>query len=209
MARIVATSDADAFQRVLERFEHDVGTIIALCGDCENRGFNPGSAPYWALLRMMFPVAESLADLIYPPGRTSIRLIKLLENEFQAVRTGYKGKAATIAQLFRHSLTHADEPRVLITPNQKRAGWLLSYLGPDVHLQLVYSLTQSPVVCFDAGAFYDDIVAVCRAAIAKSWSGDAMQRYNEWPEYTLCQLQAGRVPRAEQLAAQEIDGGFI
>ena len=45
MSKIVARSDSHAFELVLGRLTHDVGTILKLCGDCDNRGFNPGSAP--------------------------------------------------------------------------------------------------------------------------------------------------------------------
>ena len=60
---------------------------------------------------MMFPVAESLGDLLYR-DKAGINLQSILANEFLAVRPGYRRIAATLAVLYRHSLTHHDEPRV-------------------------------------------------------------------------------------------------
>ena len=41
------------------------------------------------------------------------------------------------------------------------------------------------LIQFDTTAFYDDLIAVCRAAIAKSWNGDVKKRYNRWLTYDL------------------------
>ena len=52
-------SDEQAFRQILDRLEGDVGTILQLLVGSEK------TAPYWALVRMMFPIAESLGDLIH------------------------------------------------------------------------------------------------------------------------------------------------
>src|SRR5829696_1971553 len=65
-------------------------------------------APFWSLVRMMFPVAESLGDLIYRrDNATAQNLRAVLENDFEEVRTGYRGKSALLALLYRHSLTQS------------------------------------------------------------------------------------------------------
>jgi hypothetical protein len=66
--------------------------------------FNTGPLPYWAFMRMMFPVDESLGDLNYRRnGATAQNLTSVLESEFEAIRTGYAGKAAVLTLLYRHS----------------------------------------------------------------------------------------------------------
>ena len=74
-------SDEQAFRQILGRLEGDVGTIVQLL---------PGSgktAP-WALVRMMFPIAESLGGLIYHMRSTAENLRSVLAREFEAVRQG-------------------------------------------------------------------------------------------------------------------------
>jgi len=62
----------------------------------------------------MFPVAESLGDLIYRnDNATAHNLWSVFQNDFGQVRPAYRGKAALLAQLYRHSLTHHDELRIL------------------------------------------------------------------------------------------------
>jgi hypothetical protein len=185
MNRIVATSDQDTFQRVLDRLSHEVGTFIKLIPKGIGKGFNFDWAPLWALVRMTFPVAESLGDLIHRQHSTSNNLKLVLENQFNEARPGYDGKAATLAQLFRHSLTHTDELRVLVTPNGERVGWRLSCFEPATHLNVETPKPGASQVCFDATAFYEDMVEVCRRAMGKSWGGNVMTRYNSWLTYPL------------------------
>ena len=156
-------------------------------------------------MRMTFPVAESIADLIYRTPNTSVNLISVLEYEFEAVRPGYKGKAATIAQLFRHSLTHTDELRSLTTPRGNIVGWRLSYDERWEHLNVESLASNTFVVSFDTTAFYDDIVAVCHKAMKKAWGDDARDRYNGWLERVL----RAPTPKAEAMAIHEIDNNGL
>src|SRR5262245_41809907 len=105
-------SDEQAFCQILGRLEGEVGTILQLIPEGKKMGLFPNTAPYWALTRMMFPIAESVGDLIHRTNSTQ-NLKFVLETEFEEVRSGYQGKAATLALLFRHSLIHQDELRKL------------------------------------------------------------------------------------------------
>jgi hypothetical protein len=103
-------SDRQAFQQVLGRLEGDVGTVIHLIRKSKEQGCFPNTAPFWSLIRMMFPIAESVGDLIYgeknekqKKGPTA-NLTCVLEKEFAARSLNYKGKAETLAMLYRHSL---------------------------------------------------------------------------------------------------------
>jgi hypothetical protein len=192
------TSDAQAFQQVLNRLESDVGTIARLVPAAKTGGHWPGTAPLWALVRMMFPVAESLADLIcQKDNQTSQNLKQILEKEFEAARPGYVGKAAILAVLFRHSLTHTDELRSL-TSAGREVVWRLSYGMTADHLKVTRPAPAIFELHFDTTAFYEDLVAVCRNALAVSWGGRVMQRYNTWLKLD---LDAEPKPTATEKAA--------
>jgi hypothetical protein len=177
------TTDQQAFQQVLGRLEGDVGTLIQLVIEGQARGYFPNTAPFWALVRMMLPIAESVGDLIYRATSTATNLISVLETDFEAVRAGYLGKAKILAQLYRHSLIHQDELRSLRTGG-KECRWVVSFDERAHHLKV----TQAPPdvsIQFDTTAFYDDLIAVCRSAQAKQWNDEVKNRYNSWLVYDL------------------------
>lgn len=171
-------SDEQAFRQILGRLENDVGTILKLISKGKKEGFFPGTAPFWALLRMTFPIAEAVGGLIY--DRKGQNLQSVLENEFEAVRSGYRGKAAILTLLFRHSLAHTDELRTLVI-EQREVGWRVSWSGQKNHLSLSHNVSGIDVIIhFDTTAFYEDLVAVCHNAMGKAWDGQVMKRYNGW-----------------------------
>ena len=171
-------SDKQAFRQILLRLEGDVGTILQLILKSKEVGFFPNTAPFWALLRMTFPIAEAVGDLIYR-DKTVQNLQSVLENEFEAVRSGYRGKAAILTLLFRHSLIHTDELRTLVI-GQREVGWSVSWSEQTSHLSLLNIPGIDVVIRFDTTAFYEDLIAVCRKAMGKTWDGQVMKRYNEW-----------------------------
>ena len=128
---------------------------------------------------MTFPIAEAVGDLIHQGNRTAQNLQSVLENEFEAVRSGYQGKAAILTLLFRHSLTHTDELRTLVRGGRE-VGWLVSWSDQTNHLKLISNAHGMDIIHFDTTAFYEDLVAVCRKAMGKTWGGKVMQRYNGW-----------------------------
>lgn len=194
------TTDQQAFKQVLGRLEGDVGTLIQLVVEGNARGDFPNTAPFWALVRMMFPVAEAVGDLIYRDQSTARNLLSVLEAEFEAVRVGYLGKAKILAQLYRHSLIHQDELRSLRIGG-KECRWIVSFDERAKHLKVSHAAPDVSIQ-FDTTAFYDDLVAVCRAASAKQWNGDVKNRYNSW---LVCDLDPkGREQRIAEVIA-EID----
>ena len=174
-------SDKQAFRQILTRLEDDVGTILQLILKGKKEGLFPKTAPFWALLRMTFPIAEAVADLIYCNCNksTAQNLQSVLENEFEAVRLGYRGKAAILTLLFRHSLAHTDELRTLVI-GQREVGWWVSWSGQTSHLSLLNVPGIDVVIRFDTTAFYEDLVAVCHNVMGKQWDGQVMKRYNGW-----------------------------
>ena len=172
-------SDKQAFHQILTRLEDDVGTILKLIPKGKEEGFFPDTAPFWALLRMTFPIAEAVGDLIYCNNSTAQNLQSVLENEFEAVRSGYRGKAVILTLLFRHSLAHTDELRTLII-GEREVGWWVSWSEQTSHLSLLNVPGIDVVIRFDTTAFYEDLVAVCHNVMGKQWDGQVMRRYNGW-----------------------------
>lgn len=172
-------SDEQAFRQILGRLEGEVGTMLQLIPEGKKIGLFPNTAPFWSLVRMMFPIAESVGDLIYRSSSTAQNLQAVLGNEFEAVRSGYKGKAAVLALLFRHSLTHTDELRTLVTGG-KEVGWFVSWSDQANHLKLLRNAHGVYGIRFDTTAFYEDLVAVSHNVMGKPWGGQVMRRYNEW-----------------------------
>jgi len=193
------TSDKQAFDQIVARLKGDVGTIIKLVSVGKKQRLFEKTAPFWALARMMFPIAEAVGDLIHQS--TSVKnLISVLRQEFETERKGYAGKAACIALLYRHSLTHTDELRKIVVGTTE-VKWRISYRENRKHLELV---TESPGIHrinFDTTAFYTDILAVCKAAKRKSWGGSVMRRYNSW---LILNLAKTNLSWNEQEALKEI-----
>jgi len=176
-------SDKQAFDQIIGRVKSEVGGFIKLVSVSKKQGMFKRTAPFWSLARMMFPIAEAVGDLIHQK-KTAQNLVLVLGNEFESERKGYAGKAACIALLYRHSLTHTDELRKLVHGTTE-VHWRISYRENPRHLDLV---TKSPGVYqinFDTTAFYTDIARLCKAAKRKSWGGSIMNRYNSWLNYTL------------------------
>jgi hypothetical protein len=174
-------TDEEAFEQILKRLTNDVGTILGLVRQAKdaNREFHK-TAPFYAIARMLFPIAESIGDLVYRNNNsTSANLTSILENEFEVVRPGYQGKAAIVAELFRHSLTHTDELRVLQC-NARKVGWSISWNEETDHLKLTRGIADEFQFKFDTTAFYEDVVKVLQSAAQKSWQGEVMKRYNGW-----------------------------
>ena len=135
--------------------------------------------PHWALVRTLFPVAESVADLIYDSKGTAAALTNVLANECDAVRPGaYMPVAATVTVLYRHSLTHQDEPRVLKHGNVDVL-WKIHPAGSG-HLRVTPEGGKALRINFDPEAFYEDLLKVLQQAAAKSWGDHARDRYNDW-----------------------------
>lgn len=167
-------SDRQAFDQISARFRDEVGRISSRIN------FVRGPVPFWALLRAMFPVAESLGDLIYRNDESTTKNLRsVLECEFESVRAGYAGKAALLAHRYRHALAHHDELRV-VTSGGRSVGWGVNGEKSARHLEVRRVRGELFRLTFQPRAFYDDILAVCDRARGRSWNGEVMRRYNEW-----------------------------
>lgn len=165
-------TDAEAFLQVRDRLQRDVGRIIRLEIIL---AWLTHTAPFWALARMLFPIAEAIGDLMYQ----SAGLVKGIE-ELKSIRPGYGGKAAILAQLFRHPLMHTDELRKVTTPNGKTVVWRLGFREPQIHLREERLDPDRIRISFDLTTFYHDLLALCANNASKSFGGRARDRYNAW-----------------------------
>jgi hypothetical protein len=190
-----ARSDRQVFDQISARFRDEVGRINSRIN------FVRGPVPFWALLRAMFPVAESLGDLIYRNDESTTKnLREVLEGEFAAVRSGYAGKAALLSHLYRHSLVHHDELRV-VRSSGRSVGWGVSGEKNARHLEVRRIRGDLFRLTFQPRAFYDDILAVCELARSRNWNGDVMRRYNEW---LILDLDAAKANGSVKAVRQEI-----
>jgi hypothetical protein len=140
----------------------------------------------------MFPVAESLGDLIYRKNNaTAENLWSVLQNDFGEVRPAYRGKAALLAHLYRHSLTHHDELRILMSTG-RTIGWKVSSANDRNHLHVRQMRPDSFRIEFQPRAFYEDILEVCSRAGHRRWGGDVMRRYNSWMSVDLDSVKSSR-----------------
>jgi hypothetical protein len=192
------SADEQAFQQISARFQDEVGRIIS------SVDFVHGPVPFWALMRVMFPIAESLGDLIYQADDASAQnLCSVLKNEFESVRTGYAPKAAILTLLYRHSLTHHDELRTIVSGG-KEVGWMVNGAKDTNHLSVRVIPAGAYVIEFQPRAFYSDIVDVCTQAAERSWEGRVMARYNSW-----MRLDLGSVKRNSTVKAAEAELAFL
>ncbi|MFH1910390.1 MAG: hypothetical protein ABIJ72_04395 [bacterium] len=143
-------------------------------------------SPFWAVARMLFPIAEAIGDLIYRDDQSTVKnLEQVLQNEFEGIRTGYKNKANLITQLYRHSLTHTDELREL-KDGDLICTWLLALDRNANHL-FSEKLSEKMIrINFDLLQFYDDIKNLLDKLIEKAtkniYGGKVKERYNIWTE---------------------------
>ena len=175
-----AQNDTDAFQNVKNRLVDDVGGILLT-----NR-IDGLFTPFWAVARMLFPIAESIGDLIYQNDiHPTINLEQVFQNEFEEARIGYKNKANLIAQLYRHSLTHTDELREL-KHNEMICTWLLALDRSANHLSSERLSENVIRIHFDLLQFYDDIKKVLDNLVIKAakntFNDKIKERYNGWTE---------------------------
>ena len=152
-------------------------------------------------MRMMFPVADRLAILIYRDHSTSQNLRSVLGNEFEWVRSGYRGKAALLTLMYRHSIMHQDELRA-VTGSGKPVGWKLTSSEDDDHLDVSRARSGVLLIEFQPRSFFKDILDVCRRAQRKKWRGEVMKRYNGW---MILDLDSGRSNSTIKAARVELE----
>lgn len=183
-----ATSNQDALDRVKTRLVEDVGGLLQLCS-------SQGFFPLWLLSRSMFPIAESIAALLYgnSANDTAATLSRFIKDDLGAIDGRYIPLASVLCQVWRHGLTHHDEPPFLIVrpatqgpltfdPDTRAVSWALSFNDPQGHMTFDTSLGTTLQFIFSLTTFFEHLVAVLDDPVKWGvFQGDeVMNRYNEW-----------------------------
>lgn len=169
----IVSSAEEAYSNIQSRLLADMEPVWGM--------INSGRySPFWLLSRELFPIAESIGDLIYR-DRPTVNLTKVLENDFCKVRPEYAGKGKMIALLYRHSLIHQDEPRSIYSGNIT-INWSLAFIDGRYHLRVsdIDRRRRSCVMQFDLRTFYEDILALLELYKEKGPKKGVAKRYNSW-----------------------------
>lgn len=179
----IANNDKEALMNVRNRLIDDFGGIHQLV--LENRNSQAakgltGIAPFWGFARMIFPIAESIGDLIHRSSST-VNLESFFKDDLSKIDDRYSEYSAILAQLFRHSLLHQDELRTLIIGKRKLV-WALSMFGSSLeHLKIYQDQADlnRRALHFDLTVFYNDLQLCLDELISHPHRG-CMGRYNSW-----------------------------
>ena len=198
----IAQNNTDAMKRVGDRLQGDVGSIIAWAKTIPN-------PPFWAIARTLFPIAESVAWLLIPGNfGTSERLSGLFNSQLAALNGQYAKVSHIIGQIWRHGLTHGDEPPALVVQaanplDQRLMSWRLILNANGSHLSLLKIGQTVGQVTFSLESFHDDLLALCRdpASIQGFAPGEVSDRYNSW---TVQVIDVGTGTAEQKKAANQI-----
>lgn len=196
----VAADNDDAMKRVADRLKNDVGIILS-------DSIRNHRTPFWALARMLFPIAESLSDLLgYRKSGTSQGLSEFFNKELVKRNARYADTSHIICQIWRHGLTHGDEPPALAMKDSKGVNkvcvWRVILNSSPDHLKVSKVKANHVQVTFSLEDFYNDLLCICtnRAVIQAKSANDVADRYNQWTVKNL-----GNNRKEEKLAAAQID----
>ena len=201
----VADSNQHAMDLVAKRLQDDFPPLFQVYE-------NQATAPFWVFCRALFPIAESLASLLLGgqiPDSTSQRLSRFLRDFLGPQRDGYNYSANIITQMWRHSLTHGDEPPCLVIDGQMSLSWALILNHSDNHLGFLAIGERNAQFQFSLFDFYEDLLAVAldRTALAGLAEDEVRDRYNSWTVKHF-PIQGTRPSRSEQDAESELRALF-
>ena len=171
--RKLVSTPSQAYSNIRSRLISDVGPVWDVINSKQY-------SPFWLLARSMMPIAESVGDLIYGDS-SSKNLEKLIDNDLSKIRKIYAGKGKVIAQLYRHSFIHQDEPRSIYAGNIT-IHWNVAFMDGRLHLTTEEKdpRTRSCVMAFDLRTFYQDLIALLELYEKKGPRRGVVVRYNGW-----------------------------
>src|ERR1700677_3038754 len=173
-AQKLITKPDEAYRKIRTRLVDDLGPVWNLIN--HNR-----YSPFWLLAREMFPIAESIGDLIYKHDDPSKNLADFIDKDLTKIRPEYRDKGKIIAQLYRHSLMHQDEPRSIYSGNVT-IEWELAYIDGRKHLKTLSKDTRRHIcrMSFDLRSFYEDIIELLGKYELNGPKRGIVKRYNSW-----------------------------
>lgn len=156
------------------RLENDVGRLLEVASKNDIFAF-------WAFLRMVFPVVESIGDLVFREKSSTNNLKCILKEEFGKHNKAYFDVAALLIILYRHSLIHHDELGIIDFKNFK-VSWALQFdWTPHNHLKITREGLDQVSICFNIKQFYDDTLKVCNDLYMRDdFNGEIGERYEKW-----------------------------
>lgn len=137
-------------------------------------------SPFWLLARELFPVAESIGDLIHGSSNND-NLQTFIDVDMAKISNEYSGKGAILAHLFRHSLLHTDEPRSIYAGNIS-IYWSIGFLDGRYHLLRLDKdpRNRSCVIQLDVRQFYEDLLVLLEHYKYNGPKSGVAKRYNSW-----------------------------
>ncbi len=186
--QISKNPDAIIFQSMKNRLNDDVGGLMDLLSDEFLLGngkskFANGKYPHWALIRMIMPIAESLAVLIYGDGGTRQNLLNLLEKDLSKYDINYKNFANVFILIYRHSLTHSDLLRGVIC-NGIQIGWSVGKTDTMMHLKVTRFKDSQYLLHYNHVRFFEHLNLLLNELIIRAnrneWNGKIIERYKKW-----------------------------
>jgi len=187
------TTDAQAFHSVRDNLEREVGGFLKYI---KSKEVPPPI--YWAFLRMLFPVAESIGDLVYRRNSTIENLFMILKEKYATIcNIEYAKVAALLILVYRHSMIHTDALREIDFDGVKISWGLTPNFLTTGHLKLTIQSNRRRVtkdypgntdepdlirIQFSVEQFYKDTLAVCDQMynVSREFNGEAGKRYDSW-----------------------------
>lgn len=189
MAKFTNKEDLKALTNIQGRFITEVGEILSIIQNEWLLGgkssFSLGYFPYWSVLRMTMPVAESIGALLYNKPSTVDNILEFFHNELRNTNENYDKFKFTIVELYRHPLIHSDEMRG-ITISKTQIGWSVDVSDRMKHLKVIKpdGKRSSYLLHFNPPQFYEDIEGKLKNLIARAekgeWNGSLAQNYTSW-----------------------------
>lgn len=181
-----ANDNAHAMKKVGDRLESEVGATIKWAKSLP-------IAPFWVLVRSLFPIAESIAYLLLLETETETKtkssakqLSGFFNNQLSEINPDYASVSHIVCQIWRHGLIHGDEAPIIRMSNSDSKypyvmSWMLTLSKDPRHLKVLRYGPAGQVV-FSLEDFFDDLVTVCRNpnSISSRLPGEVAKRYNEW-----------------------------
>lgn len=108
-------TDEEVLQSVKERLVYEVGPIIEYTYNHPDNPSKTGTEdwkwiPWKAFVRMLFPIAESIGDLLHRCRKKGDNL-KEVFNDLGEYNERYRAVKNIMVIVYRNALIHQDEPR--------------------------------------------------------------------------------------------------
>jgi hypothetical protein len=159
---IIKNQALTPIKQIKENLIKELGPVFDLIEEKKREGY----FPHRLLVRALFPVVESLADLLSEKtDRTSMNLYEFIRDYMSKVRPGYKNCAALLVKNFRHTFIHQDTMKVLFrrsaSGEQFMISWSLGYDHENLHLNPWMVDNNHLKIDLQLRYFYHDIISTC------------------------------------------------